>query len=208
MTVKKLALGQLQANCYLLSTDSAAVCIDIGAFDKRVLDFFEENSDKQRLILLTHAHFDHIGGADKLRELTGVEIAIGEKDAPALTDKAKTLSRLFGINVEPFDADITVCDGQEFTVGDITFKAIETAGHTLGGMCYLTDNMLFCGDTLFEGSIGRTDCYGGDGQALLKSLKKLALLPDDTRVFSGHGGDTTIGNERRYNPYMKYAQTL
>lgn len=208
MTVTKLSLGALQTNCYLLSADNAAVCIDVGDFDSRVLDFLEKNSDKERLILLTHAHFDHIGGAEKLRELTGVKIAIGKNDAPSLRDRAKTLSSVFGIEVAPFSADITIRDGETFNVGDIEFNAIETAGHTMGSMCYFTNDLLFCGDTLFEGSIGRTDCYGGDENALLKSLKILSSLPDNTVVYCGHGGDTTIGKERRYNPYMKYAQTL
>ncbi len=208
MTVTKLALGQLQANCYLISSDKAAVCIDAGDFDTRVLDFFKNNSDKERLILLTHAHFDHIGGADRLRQLTGVKIAIGTEDAPSLCDSAKTLSDIFGIAVAPFCADILLNDGEKFSVGDINFTAIKTSGHSIGSMCYLAENMLFCGDTLFEGSVGRTDLYGADSNALLQSLKKLSLLPDDTVVYSGHGSNTTIGNERKYNPYMKYAQTL
>lgn len=201
MKIDVIPLGHIAANCYMLLSDNAAVVIDPGIFSQKVKDFLNENFEKERLILLTHAHFDHICGADRLRADTGVKIAVGEKDAPALIDTSLSLSDKFHAHQTPFEADILLKDNEIFNVGDIEFKSLSTPGHTVGGMCYLTVKSLFSGDTLFLESVGRTDFPGGDGEALLKSIKRLLSLDEDIEVYPGHGEPTTIEHEKLYNPF-------
>lgn len=202
MEIKVLRLGEIAVNCYLLSTDSAAVIIDPGFSSSKIDEFIKENSNKETLILLTHGHFDHIGAVKELKEKYKLKVAIGELDAPALMDNTLNLSNLFGADYNGTTADILVSDGDEITVGDITFKAIYTPGHTVGGMCYLLGDILFAGDTLFKYSIGRTDFPGGDYGTLMNSIKGLLTLSDQTSVLSGHGDETHIGMEKRYNPFL------
>ncbi len=203
MEIKVLPLGHIGSNCYMLSTEKAAVVIDPGFKSETVTQFLIDNSHKERLILLTHAHFDHIGGADSLRKSTDTKIGIGEFDNLALADTRRNLSDRFHAKLSPFSADMLFCDNQNFSVGDIDFQVIHTPGHTPGGVCYLTGNILFSGDTLFNGSIGRTDFFDGDFQALEKSVKRLYTLDGNTTVFSGHGEVTTIENEKNFNPFIR-----
>ena len=201
MRIKTLHLGLIKTNCYLISTEMAAVVIDPGFDRPETLEFLKDNSDKERLILLTHAHFDHIGGAETLREKTGVKIGIGELDADGLADTDINLSDIFHANIVPFKPDLVFKNGDIIKVGDIEFKVIGTPGHTEGGICYLTGDCLFSGDTLFENSVGRTDFPGGDIKALKRSVKKLMTLPADTKVYPGHGYSTTIAREKEYNMF-------
>ncbi len=203
MEIKTLVLGDISVNCYLVSTEKAAVVIDPGYRSGEVLEFLANAKNKERLILLTHAHFDHIGFADELAVITDSKIVIGEKDAPALADNFLNLSALFGAPLSTFNADILLSDNQEFSVGDLNFKVIFTPGHTVGGVCYLCGDILFSGDTLFAGSIGRTDFPGGSFEVLKESIKKIYTLPDDTLLLSGHGGQTTVLNEKLYNPFIR-----
>ena len=204
MEIKVLPLGHIKANCYLISSKEAAVVIDAGFYSPKVCEFLQANSDKQRLILLTHAHFDHIGGAERLRNETGVKIAIGEKDNEDLSNPYKNLSDKFHAHITPFSADILLKHGERISVGDIEFKVIHTPGHTVGGVCYLTGDILFSGDTLFYRSVGRTDFDGGDYSELMYSIKELFKLPDNTTVLSGHGIETTIGQEMLYTPFINF----
>ena len=196
MKITTLSIGSSPTNCYLLSTDNAAVVIDPGVKDNRIDEFLEMNSDKERLIILTHAHFDHIGGAEELREKYGVKILIGEKDNFALSDPVVNEAVRFRVNINPFTADRTVVDGEKFTVGDISFTAFETPGHTVGSTCFYVDNILFTGDTLFCRGIGRSDFHGGNEAELFRSLKRImSMFPENTSVLSGHGPETTIADE-------------
>lgn len=201
MEIRVIHLGLIKTNCYLLSSEKAAVVIDPGFKSELTAEFLNESADKERLILITHAHFDHIGGADELRRLTGVKIGIGAKDEKDLSDPKINLSDKFHAGVKPFKADILFSDGDEFTVGDIPFKVILTPGHTVGEVCYLSGNSLFSGDTLFKGSVGRTDFPGGDTRILLRSVKKLVALPGGTEVYPGHGDFTTIAEEKNNNMF-------
>lgn len=202
MEIEIVRLGLIQTNCYLIKTDKAAVVIDPGFERENVLKFLKDNADKQRLILLTHGHFDHIGGAALLRKQTGTKIGIGKLDAPALSDKSLNLADKFRMNLEPFSPDYTYEEGDEIVVGDIVFKVIFTPGHTVGGVSYLSGNCLFSGDTLFNCSVGRTDFPGGDVKWLQNSIGKLFDLPDNTEVYPGHGEITTIGFERENNMFV------
>ena len=203
MEIKTLVLGDIEVNCYLVSTENAAVVIDPGYPSSEAVDFLKNAANKERLILLTHGHFDHIGFAGELSKLTNTKIAIGEMDANALTDNYINLSALFGAPINTFDADMLLADNDEVAVGDLTFKVMHTPGHTVGGVCYLCDGILFAGDTLFAGSIGRTDFPGGSFETLRNSIKRIYTLPDDTVLLSGHGGKTTVINEKRYNPFVR-----
>ena len=203
MEIKTLVLGALQSNCYLISTTKAAVIIDPGFDSNITLDFLEQNKDKQRLILLTHGHFDHIGGAKALREATNTKIAISKEDSQFLLDPNLNLSAQFGEALTPFEADILIDLEDEISVGDLTFKIIKTPGHTTGGLCFLIGEYLFSGDTLFCRSIGRTDFPNGNFSQLKASIEKLYTLDDDTIVLSGHGPETTISEEKLYNPFVR-----
>ncbi len=203
MEIKRIVLGDIEVNCYLLSSDNASVVIDPGFYCDEALDFLKKSKDKQRLIILTHGHFDHIGFAKELSDMTDTKIAIGEKDAAALQDNYLNLSAPFGAPIEPFEADVLLSDGQNLSIGDISLKIIYTPGHTVGGICCLCGDILFSGDTLFGGSIGRTDFPGGSFMTLKASIEGLYTLPDDTQLLSGHGEPSTIGREKRYNPFVR-----
>lgn len=198
--IEVLPQQEYLANCYSVLSDSAAILIDPGAFSEAAFSFLQENSDRERMILLTHGHFDHIGGADELRDKTGVKIAVGKFEAPALRESSLNLSSHFGLNLNEFDADILLSDNQILTVGDLQIKAIHTPGHTAGGMCYLLENSLFSGDTLFCRTYGRTDFPTGDEQTLINSIKRLfSELDDSVVVYPGHNKGTTIGFEKKNN---------
>lgn len=203
MEIKCLSLGDIGTNCYLLSTDKAAVVIDPGFYSEETSKFLETNTQKEKIILLTHAHFDHIGDAERLRNLYGAKIGIGIFDSDALADNTKNLASLFGVELKPFSPDVTFSDSEEFSVGDISFKVLHNPGHTVGGVCYLTGDNLFSGDTLFNGSIGRTDFPGGDFAVLKNSVQRLYKLSGETKVYSGHGPKTTISYEKNNNPFIR-----
>ena len=190
-------------NCYFLESEKAAIVIDPGYKRESILTFLNENEGKERLILLTHGHFDHIGGADYLRQETGVKIGIGALDVPALSDDVLNCAVNFKRKLEPFTADFEYLDGDVIKVGDIELKVISTPGHTVGGVSFLCGNNLFSGDTLFKTSVGRTDFEGGSFEELEKSIKKLYTLPDETVIYAGHGESSTIGFEKKYNPFVR-----
>ena len=203
MEIKVLPLGDIGVNCYLLTTENSAVVIDPGYYSKTVEDFLNSNTDKKRMILLTHCHFDHIGGAEQLRENTGVNIAIGELENEFLSNPSINLSGLFGQPLNPFLADILLKDSEILTVGDMNFKVIHTPGHTSGSVSYLIDDILFSGDTLFNQSIGRTDFPTGDFAVLSSSIKKLYEMDGEITVYPGHGEPTKISFEKLHNPFVR-----
>jgi len=203
MEINVLPLGDIGANCYMIKTQNAAIVIDAGFESEYVTDFLLSNQDKERMILLTHCHFDHIGGANDLREKTNTKIGIGEYDAEGLFDNKINLSYNFMSPIKPFKADVLFENNQTFSVGDLEFTVLHTPGHTKGGVCYLFGDVLFSGDTLFEGSIGRTDFPGGSFKTLENSVKQLYTLNEETVVLSGHGQSTTIKNEKLFNPFIR-----
>lgn len=206
MEVEFLLEGHLAtySNCYGVLTDKTAIVIDPGKYTVEVAQFLKNNADKTRLILITHAHYDHIGGALQLRQETGVKIAIGKNEEFALSDVSYNLSGRFTPEITAFNADYTIEDEEVFTVGDITVNAFETPGHTIGGMCYLLEDCLFSGDMLFYETVGRVDLPGGNITDMKESLDRMMwLFDDDIKVYSGHGEVTTIGHERKNNPYLR-----
>lgn len=206
MEVKLLLNGSYiaRSNSYGVVSSGAAVVVDCGKYDLALQNFLDNNADKSRLILLTHAHFDHILGAEKLREKTGVPIAIGKTEAMRMCDPEYNLSARLRNQIHKFEPDYLISDEQTLTVGDLKIKAYEVPGHTKGSMIYLIGDNLFSGDTLFKNSIGRTDLPSGNSDDMRTSLDRIMWLFDDkVKVFPGHDETTTIGDERRENPYLR-----
>lgn len=204
MNLQTEITGMIKENCYILTTEKAVVIIDPGIFTENIKKVCFENKGKEFAVLLTHSHFDHILGAPEIKNITGCKIMVGKYDSRGLSDVRLSLSERFHAKQVPFNADILLEDGDTLNIGDIELKVMHTPGHTVGGVCFITENMLFSGDTLFYNSYGRTDFYGGDPKELRKSLDKLMLLPDETVVYSGHGESTTILTEREFNDYKRY----
>lgn len=202
--IERLVVGMMAVNCYIIPVGvQECVVVDPGDEAPRIEKALEGLTP--RFILLTHGHFDHIGAAAQLRERLGCPVVIGELDAPMLADPALSLAGTDGGGRFRFSADRLVKEGDAIQAGDAVFTVLHTPGHTPGGVCYLWDGKLFCGDTLFQGSYGRTDFIGGDGAALRDSLKRLAALPPETLAYPGHGDATDIKTEQRTNPGLGMA---
>jgi glyoxylase-like metal-dependent hydrolase (beta-lactamase superfamily II) len=177
--------------------------IDPGEEGSRILYLAASEGLKIGKVINTHGHFDHIGANQQLVKATGAELMLHAADLPLLLN-AKNHAEIYGLTVVPSpEPDRLLDQGDSFEVGEHTFKVFHVPGHSPGGICLLGDGHLFVGDVLFAGSIGRTDLPGGDFDALVKGVReRLFSLPDETIVHPGHGPDTTIGQERRMNPFV------
>ena len=197
MKIECLPVGYLRANCYILWDEETKDCavIDPGGNPEKILAFLQENGLHCDRILLTHAHDDHTKGVYGVIEGTGAKVCMHKGDV------GLTVRRTGLCFQEPEDT-IFIAEGDEIPVGKLTVRVLETPGHTPGGLCFICQDALFSGDTLFKGSTGRAD-LGGDFDTELRSLKKLAALKGDFRVFPGHADPTTLQFERDANPYMK-----
>jgi len=204
LIVKSLTVGPIQANCFIAGCEDTlkAAVIDPGAEADRILMSLAESSLKVEVIINTHGHFDHVGANKPMKDATGADIVIHGGDAHMLSQLSASAAA-WGMSAENSPApDRTVEDGDTITVGSITFKVIHTPGHSPGGISLHADEAVFVGDTLFAGSIGRTDFPGGDYGTLISSIqKKLFILSEDTIVYPGHMHNTTIGREKRTNPF-------
>lgn len=206
LKIETLAVGPLEENTYLLLGEQGCVVVDPGEEAGRISARIEELGKKPACILLTHGHFDHIGAAAALRAQFGCPVAIGEKDAEMLGDPAKSQAGRGCAEKYIFSADRLLQEGEALEAAGLKLIVLETPGHTRGSVSYLCEDCLFCGDVLFRGDAGRTDLYGGDYQTLLETLRSLALLPEDTAVYPGHGMPTTIGREKKMNPVVQTAE--
>ncbi|MGL4606870.1 MAG: MBL fold metallo-hydrolase [Eubacteriaceae bacterium] len=206
MELEKLSLGVMGTNCYIIwdcDTLEAAV-IDPGFEDERIFDCIESNNLKVKYILLTHGHFDHLGGVDRVKERTHGKILIHENDGDCLPKPERNLSVLAGLELKVTPADGFLFDGETLKLGSREIKVIHTPGHSAGGVCFLVEDQLISGDTLFYSSIGRTDFADGDLKEIIKSIRdKIIVLGDEIQVYPGHGENTTIGYERLNNPFLK-----
>ena len=203
MKIIVMQVGMLSVNCYIVVSDSQnAAVIDPGGEAERILDYLQTNKLTLKRILLTHGHIDHIGAVKVLKDRTGAEIYIHDLDAEMLNDSVKNLASPFRMAYQPVSPDHTFSDASRISLDEITFTVMHTPGHTKGSSVFLTGTTMFSGDTLFQGSIGRTDFYGGDYETMQRSLKKLSELETDYTVLSGHGEKTTLGEEKKYNPYL------
>jgi glyoxylase-like metal-dependent hydrolase (beta-lactamase superfamily II) len=205
LIIKELAVGPLMANCFIAGCEDTkeAVVIDPGGEADRILLSLAESELKVKYIINTHGHFDHVSANGKMKEATGADLLIHPLDAPML-GMLSSNAAVFGISVANSPpCDRTIEEGETVSFGDFTFNVIHTPGHTPGGISLYSDGIIFVGDTLFAGSIGRTDFPGGDFDTLIASIKtKLFKLEDDVRVLSGHGPETSIGREKRFNPFV------
>ena len=202
MMFQRFSLGDLATNSYVLFDEKAGVAalFDAPAEAEKILDFLNERGLSLKYIFLTHAHFDHILALGELKAATNAQIVIHTDEEQYLNDTKLNLSYM---PLPEVKADILVSDGDVIDFSDVKIKVIHTPGHTLGGVCYMFDDTLVSGDTLFCGSIGRYDFPMGDFNTEIKSIKeKLLILPDKIKVYPGHGPSTTIGNERKENPYL------
>lgn len=205
MLLIRLIVGPLQVNCFILADEKTkeAVVIDPGDDAGDILKVINEKGLKIKYIVNTHAHFDHVGANKAIKEATGAELLLHEADAAVLATVSHQ-SRSFGMPpVLSPPADRYIKHGDIISAGEVSLKVLYTPGHTPGGISLLEQDMVFTGDALFAGSIGRTDFPGGSLGTLLQSIKThLMTLPDGTKVFPGHGPASTIGDERRENPFL------
>jgi glyoxylase-like metal-dependent hydrolase (beta-lactamase superfamily II) len=201
-------VGPLQCNCTILGDETSheAIVVDPGEDIPRILAALARHSLTVKQILVTHAHIDHIGGALRLKEITGAPVLYNQNDLP-LVAMMDVQAGWFGLETPktaPPDADLA--DGQAVTIDGIQGEILYTPGHTQGSVCLYVPQatLLLAGDTLFAGSVGRTDLPGGDTEMLIRSIHdRLLTLPDATTVIAGHGAPTTIGRERERNPFLQ-----
>lgn len=198
--------AMVYANCYILKDEESgeALVVDPGCYNKR-LEAMLKNEGITSLcyILLTHGHFDHISGVGDLQNSFGGKVVIHLEDAPCLHNRDESLASKFHFSHNEAKADIVLDGGEELPFGKYKIKVLHTPGHTKGSVCYIVDDIMFSGDTLFKDTVGRTDFPGGSYDEMMDSMKKLAALESDFTVYPGHDVSTTLEREKRYNPYMK-----
>jgi len=200
MQVFKVLPLDFASNSYILTADNKTAAV-IDPSGRNVLEVLERHALSCRFVLLTHGHFDHVGACGELFA-KGAHICCGERENDLIFSK-EYLSIFGGVTVPKFEISRTFKDGEEVNLCGIDFKVLETPGHTVGSVSYLAENCLFTGDALFRGSIGRWDLPTGDYSQLIKSVKRLAALDGDYKIYSGHGEDSTLSRERAYNPYLR-----
>jgi hydroxyacylglutathione hydrolase len=203
MILETLALGDYQANCYIYASETSkqGFIIDPGDEADVILSRVKELGLSIPYIILTHGHPDHTGALKQVHEDTGAQLAIHGSDAPILKDK--WLHSALGFPYSDVTPDRLLSDGEVLKAGELELKVSHTPGHTPGGICLLGNGLVFSGDTLFNMGIGRTDLPGGNMEQLMSSIAdKLLTLPDETIVYPGHGPSSTIGEERRGNPFL------
>lgn len=206
MKYRRFPLGGLWTNGYLFYDDADdAFFIDPGGDVGEVVEYMKSHGLTLKAVLLTHGHLDHLAGIEGLVDLVGDNIYIASEDAPLLSHPPKEMQTALRMECGGVSVFRTVADGDVLNIGTFGVEVMTTPGHTRGCVCYLIrqggESILASGDTLFAQSVGRTDLPGGDAEMLDKSLCRLATLPDDLAVLPGHGPDTTIGRERKSNPF-------
>ena len=201
--IHTLPLGSYQTNCYIVYEETANSCavIDPGYSPERVLEFVGKLGLTVDAVLLTHGHFDHVGGVEAIVKASGCALWMREGDYT----QRKNPQNDFFYPIHDCDfTEVRFCEeGEHIHAGGLTFTTMETPGHTWGSVCYVCENAIFSGDTLFAGSCGRTDLPGGDWQTIMLSLERLAELEGDFDIYPGHGESTTLAREKQYNPYMR-----
>ena len=208
MILKRIVVSAYETNCYIVGCPDTriGVVIDPGDDGDHVIKQIEKIDVDVKYIILTHGHVDHIGAVGHIKKSTGADILIHEKDKNMLSDSRGNLSFFTKEEVDQPKADKILNDGDEIQVGNLTFQIIHTPGHTPGSISIKVKNYLFSGDTLFAGSIGRTDFAGGSYKDIISSIKeKLIILgiEEDIIVLPGHGPETTIEKEKVFNPFLR-----
>lgn len=204
VNVGRITLGMVGTNCYFVFKDGHCVVFDPADKGDKIYEILQEKELTVDLILLTHGHFDHIAGADQLRELTGAKVGCYIKEQALCKDVYLNVANMYGLD-SVINPDVFYEDGEIIEAAGLKFRLIATPGHTSGSCCYYLEEekILICGDTLFEESVGRTDYPTGSTSEIVRSINdKLFCLPDDTVCYPGHGDLTTIGHEKLYNPFV------
>jgi glyoxylase-like metal-dependent hydrolase (beta-lactamase superfamily II) len=202
-----IRVGGLQTNCYILTAEGSGDCavIDPGAEPQKIIAALRQAKLRPRYILCTHGHADHTGGAKLLHSTLGGQFYLSRSDVPYSDSPPEWLVMALGGFAKPPEPDEELQDAETLPLGDSEITLIRTPGHTPGSACFLFEDMVFTGDTLFRESIGRYDLPGGDGAQELASIRdRLLTLDDSIRVLPGHGPSSTIGHERRHNPYLDF----
>lgn len=205
MILEKIVESRMGENTYVVGDENTKKCIvvDPGANFIDIMNFVKKMNLNIEYVVLTHGHGDHITNALKLKDETNAMIVAHEDEKEILGDKRKNLSASLPSNTVELDADIYVKDNETLKVGDMKLKFIHTPGHTPGSMCIKIDKHMLTGDTLFAGSMGRTDFYGGDARKMEKSLKRLKNQDDDITIYPGHGPNSKLKIEKMTNPFMR-----
>lgn len=206
LTIQSFAVMPFDENCYVVSDDTGeGVVIDPGGMAKEILAYIREAKLSIKAVLDTHGHCDHIGANDAIRDATEAPLYIHKEDRAMISDIRLNLSAFMGFKVISRPAEHLLSEGDKISFGNSELEVIHTPGHTKGGVCFVGDGVAFTGDTLFAGSIGRSDFPGGSEVELIGNIKKkLLALPDETKVYSGHGPSSEIGWERKCNPYLQW----
>ena len=213
MILRTFPVGPLQCNCSIVGDEASgeAMVVDPGDNIPQILSFLERNKLTLKQIVVTHGHIDHVGGAARLKRATGAPILLNQNDLPLLKMMDEQAGWLGVAPPEVLPPDVSAEEGMVVGIAGHSARVMHTPGHTQGSIClhFAPENLLLAGDTLFAGSIGRTDLPGGDGKQILRSLRdRLLTLPDETRVIPGHGPETSIGEERESNPYLQPGVSL
>ena len=205
MEIKKIETPVFGTNCYLLENEQCALIIDPGELTPELVAFCQNNYNKpQKAILLTHCHFDHIGALDDTRKLFDAKVYISDIGNKGLSDPDINVSRfLTGTPFTVKGADVFLNDNDVLDFGGEKIKVMATPGHTACSVCFILDDKIFSGDTIFKMNIGRYDLPTSNPRQLLESLNRIKKLKGDYRIYSGHGEDTTLEYERKNNPYLK-----
>lgn len=205
MEIAALAVSMFETNCYLVYDKNSCegAVLDPGDEADRIMAEIDRAGFTPKMILLTHGHGDHIGGVGEIRDKYKIPIYAGQGEDKVIESSNTHFPAMFGVEVSCPPPDHLLAEGDEISIGSETMSVIATPGHSPGGICFYNEGILFCGDTLFFNSIGRTDLPGGNHKLLIDVIKKkLLVLPDDTICYPGHGPATTIAQERQYNPFL------
>ena len=204
MIIKRLAVGPLETNAYIVGDEETkkAIIVDPGDEPDRILDEVKSHDLQVESVICTHAHFDHIGAAGDIKKETGAKILLHKSDLEAY-GLAKDQAAFWGYSIDDLTGpDDFIDEGDEVSVGNLCFKVMHTPGHSRGGICLHGEGVIIAGDTIFQGSVGRTDFPGGSIEELKTSFRRIIELPEQTKIYSGHGPETTVGNERKYNFFV------
>ncbi len=205
MNIKRFCLGEFGTNSYAVEGENFAFIIDPADKSEELISFAKENADKEyKYILLTHCHIDHILGVNAIKEIWNCPLVISEDDASSLENPKINLSEMiFGYSFS-LKADLTVRGGDEIDLGDTKITVLATPGHTTGSVCFIIGDNMFSGDTLFRGTIGNTNFPTSNTPEMIRTLKKLATMDTDYKLYPGHDSETTLFYEKKYNQFMRF----
>ncbi|MFZ5645684.1 MAG: MBL fold metallo-hydrolase [Bacillota bacterium] len=205
MIFEGISVGPMDNNCYIIGCEETreAAVVDPGAEGAKILRLLEKLNLNCKYVILTHGHADHLSALGQILDATGAQVMIHGKDADMLTSPGKNLSLFTGMTLKFKEADRLLKDGDTIAVGKEQLRILHTPGHTQGGICIQAGDKLITGDTLFAGSVGRSDFPGGNHNQMIQSIKdKILVFPPETPVYPGHGPASTVGEEARHNPFL------